>query len=179
MAKSLLFWKFEIWQCLLFSCCRINQILSNYFDVQNNLTFISISICKTRDLTFKFFYFALRCVIKIAAHDSMNRKIKKLALVTKMDHGKVQEFSVAVWGYHYHRSFWNPVTNPKLACHYDENNQFEMFSIKLCGREKIVGHFQWIYLDQQNAWCTEVQFLVWNLHLLGINQCSPQAQGGL
>ena len=56
-----------------------------------------------------------------------------------MDHNKFLEFSVAVRGYHYHKSLRNPIPNQKLQCSHEENNLFDMFAIKV---KALSGDFQ-------------------------------------
>ena len=59
-----------------------------------------------------------------------------------MAYNKTLEFTSAVPGYHYHRTFWKPEPNQILNCYYENDNTFDRFTIKVqeCGKEIPVGH---------------------------------------
>lgn len=59
-----------------------------------------------------------------------------------MAYSKVFEFSAAVRGYHYYKSFWNPQREQFLECHHEFGNPFDRFAIKVCeiGDTNAVGH---------------------------------------
>ena len=52
------------------------------------------------------------------------------------------EFTSAVQGYHYYKTFWKPEPNQILNCYYENDNTFDRFAIKVqeCGKEIPVGH---------------------------------------
>ena len=55
---------------------------------------------------------------------------------------KVFEFSVAVRGYHYYKSFWTPEKEQSLECFHEIRNPFDRFAIKVCelGSTIPIGH---------------------------------------
>ena len=55
---------------------------------------------------------------------------------------KTFQFSSAVRGFHYYRSFWIPQPGQVLNCSHEIANTFNRFAIKVCETEKdeIVGH---------------------------------------
>ena len=59
-----------------------------------------------------------------------------------MAYNKTLEFTSAVRGYHYYRTFWKPEPNQILNCYYENDNAFDRFAIKVCefGKEIPVGH---------------------------------------
>ena len=59
-----------------------------------------------------------------------------------MAYNKTLEFTSAVRGYHYYKSFWSPQPNQVLNCYFEENNAFDRFAIKVCenGKEVPIGH---------------------------------------
>jgi len=60
----------------------------------------------------------------------------------QMAYIKTLEFTSAVRGYHFYRTFWKPEPNQILNCFYEDNNAFDRFAIKVCEFEKEnpVGH---------------------------------------
>lgn len=50
------------------------------------------------------------------------------------------EFLSAVRGFHVYRDIWKPYVSEILRCEFEPENQFDMFSVKVCSDEKIVGH---------------------------------------
>lgn len=60
-----------------------------------------------------------------------------------MAYNKTFEFTAAVRGFHFYRSFWKPEENQVLHCFYENNNAFDRFAIKVCelGNDRPVGHF--------------------------------------
>ena len=59
-----------------------------------------------------------------------------------MAYNKTLEFTSAVGGFHYYRTFWQPEPNQILNCYYENDNAFDRFAIKVCefGKEIPVGH---------------------------------------
>lgn len=59
-----------------------------------------------------------------------------------MAYNKTFEFTAAVRGFHYYKSYWKPEENQSLYCFYENNNVFDRFAIKVCelGNDKPVGH---------------------------------------
>ena len=59
-----------------------------------------------------------------------------------MSYSKCFEFSAAVRGFHYYRSFWIPEPEQSLNCFHEEGNIFDRYAIKTCEvkENKIVGH---------------------------------------
>ena len=59
-----------------------------------------------------------------------------------MAYNKTLEFTSAVRGYHYYRTFWKPEPNQILNCYYENDNAFDRFAIKVCefAKEIPVGH---------------------------------------
>ena len=59
-----------------------------------------------------------------------------------MAYNKTLEFTSAVRGYHYYRTFWKPQPNQILNCYQENDNAFNRFAIKVCkfGKEIPVGH---------------------------------------
>ena len=54
---------------------------------------------------------------------------------------EVYEFNTAVRGYHYYKTYWNPVCNEILYCSHEVGNPFDLFTIKVCKDDwEIVGH---------------------------------------
>lgn len=55
---------------------------------------------------------------------------------------KTFEFSAAVRGFHYYRSFWSPQPEQVLRCSHEVGNAFDMFAIKVCesSTDETVGH---------------------------------------
>ena len=51
-------------------------------------------------------------------------------------------FSAAIRGFHVYKTSWKPVENEKLQCFYEDNNPYDICSIKVCqlGKDAIVGH---------------------------------------
>ena len=60
----------------------------------------------------------------------------------KMSYSKCFQFTAAVRGFHYYRSFWIPEPEQSLNCFHEERNLFDRFAIKICEKkeDKIVGH---------------------------------------
>ena len=59
-----------------------------------------------------------------------------------MAYNKTLEFTSTVRGYHYYRTFWKPEPNQIRNCHYENDNAFGWFAIKVCefGKEIPDGH---------------------------------------
>ena len=59
-----------------------------------------------------------------------------------MAYNKTLEFTSAVRGYHYYRTFWKPEPNQIRNCYYENDNAFDRFAIKVCefGKEIPVRH---------------------------------------
>ena len=54
---------------------------------------------------------------------------------------EVYEFMTAVRGYHYYKTYWNPVCNQRLYCSHEVGKLFDPFVIKVCKDDgEIVGH---------------------------------------
>ena len=60
-----------------------------------------------------------------------------------MSKKKILEFTTAVHGFHYYRTFWVPKPSRNLNCFYEPDNPFDEFAIKVCeeGHEVPVVHF--------------------------------------
>ena len=95
-----------------------------------------------------------------------------------MDHNKLFEFTAAVRGCHYFQRFWKPQPNQKRLCTYEENNQFDLFAMKICEDANVVGHLP-IEISRALKYLMDrgVSFTV---QLTSTNyQRSPHIQGGL
>lgn len=59
-----------------------------------------------------------------------------------MTYNKTLEFTSAVRGYHYYKTFWRPEPNQILNCYHENDNAFDRYAIKVCetGKEIPVGH---------------------------------------
>ena len=58
-----------------------------------------------------------------------------------MTFNKTFEYTVAVRGFHYFKSIWQPKKNEGLVCQFKYGNSSHMFAIKLCDqRGTMVGH---------------------------------------
>ncbi|XP_057290014.1 uncharacterized protein LOC130657458 [Hydractinia symbiolongicarpus] len=59
-----------------------------------------------------------------------------------MAYNKTFEFTAAVRGFHYYKTYWKPEENQSLDCFHENNNVFDRFAIKVCefGNDKPVGH---------------------------------------
>ena len=54
---------------------------------------------------------------------------------------EIYEFMTAVRGYHYYKTYWNPVCNQTLYCSNEVGKLFDPFVIKVCKNDgEIVGH---------------------------------------
>ena len=55
---------------------------------------------------------------------------------------KTFQFSAAVRGFHYYRSFWSPQPEQILKCFHEIGNAFDIFAIKVCetSKDETVGH---------------------------------------
>ena len=54
---------------------------------------------------------------------------------------EIYEFMTAVRGYHYYKTYWNPVCNQRLYCSNEVGKLFDPFVIKVCKNDgEIVGH---------------------------------------
>ena len=49
-------------------------------------------------------------------------------------------FSAVVRGFHVYRDIWKPYESECLRCEYELDNLFDMFAIKVCLNDNIVGH---------------------------------------
>ena len=49
-------------------------------------------------------------------------------------------FSAAVRGFHVYRDMWKPYESECLRSEYEPDNLFDMFAIKVCLNDNIVGH---------------------------------------
>ena len=60
-----------------------------------------------------------------------------------MSNKKILEFTTAVHGFHYYRTFWVPKPSRNLNSFYEPDNPFDEFAIKVCeeGHEVPVVHF--------------------------------------
>ena len=51
------------------------------------------------------------------------------------------EFSTAVRGFHYYKTYWIPTENECLDCSHEKENPYDYFAIKTCKKDgMIVGH---------------------------------------
>ena len=52
------------------------------------------------------------------------------------------EYSSAIRGYHYYRTYWQPKLEEELDCTHEKDNHFDYFAIKVTKRDtgEIVGH---------------------------------------
>lgn len=58
-----------------------------------------------------------------------------------MAFNKVFEYTAAVRGFHYFKTFWQPKEKELLSCHFENGNNYDMFAIKTCDEEgRMVGH---------------------------------------
>ena len=59
-----------------------------------------------------------------------------------MVYNKTLEFTAAVRGYYYYKTYWNPHQNQILNCYFENDNAFDRFAIKVCedGKHVPVGH---------------------------------------
>ena len=54
---------------------------------------------------------------------------------------KLMEFSTAVRGFHYYKTYWIPTENECLDCSHEKENPYDYFTIKTCKKDgMIVGH---------------------------------------
>ena len=95
-----------------------------------------------------------------------------------MDHNKLSEFTAAVRGCHYYQHLWKPQPNQSLLCTYEENNQFDLFAMKICEDTNVVGHLP-IEISRAMKYLMDrgVSFTV---QMTSTNyRRSPHIQGGL
>lgn len=93
---------------------------------------------------------------------------------------KIYEYSSAVTGYHFYRSYWQPFVGEELDCMHERDNPFDFFAIKVSKTTtgQTVGH-----LPMENS--RVMKFLLDHgakvmASLSSSNYCvSPLVQGGL
>ena len=92
---------------------------------------------------------------------------------------EVYKFMTAVRGYHYYKTYWNPVCSQILYCSHEVGNPFDLFAIKVCKDDgEIVGQ-----LPMENSRITKLLLdrgFTLTVHLTSAHyRRSPLMQGGL
>ena len=81
---------------------------------------------------------------------SLRVSMKQWTLVEfweSMSYVKSFQFNAAVQGFHYYRSSWVPEPELRLNCSHIIGNTFDVFVIKVCGKENDL--YQWKFLKWQ------------------------------